>query len=78
MADNEARDPMVCPNCKVTLQYIDTKDFHEGGGSPKSHFFFGGWAELSEGRITFDIYYCPRCGRVELFLDGVGENFRPH
>lgn len=21
---------------------------------------------------------CPRCGRVELFVDGIGEEFRPH
>jgi hypothetical protein len=23
-------------------------------------------------------YVCPRCGRVELFVDGIGEEFRPH
>jgi len=24
----------------------------------------------------FDVYMCPRCGRVEFFVDGVGEEFR--
>jgi hypothetical protein len=26
----------------------------------------------------FDLYVCTRCGRVELFVDGIGEQFRPH
>jgi hypothetical protein len=25
----------------------------------------------------FDVYVCPRCGRVELFIDGIGEELRP-
>ena len=29
-------------------------------------------------REHFDIYICLRCGRVELFVDGIGEEFRPH
>jgi hypothetical protein len=29
-------------------------------------------------RERFDIYVCPRCGRVEFFIDGIGERFRPH
>lgn len=33
---------------------------------------------LFENREHFDVYVCPRCGRVEFFLDGVGEEFRPH
>jgi hypothetical protein len=24
----------------------------------------------------FDVYVCPRCGRVELFVDGIGQEFR--
>ena len=24
------------------------------------------------------VYVCPPCGRVELFIDGIGEEFRPH
>jgi len=23
-------------------------------------------------------FVCPRCGRVELFIDGIGEELRPH
>jgi hypothetical protein len=24
------------------------------------------------------VFVCPRCGRVELFVDGIGEELRPH
>lgn len=27
---------------------------------------------------TPDPITCPRCGRVESFIDGIGEEFRPH
>jgi hypothetical protein len=27
-------------------------------------------------REQFDAYACPRCGRVEFFVDGVGEEHR--
>ena len=30
----------------------------------------------ARNREHFDVYMCPRCGRFELFVDGVGEEFR--
>ena len=33
--------------------------------------------ELFVNRESFDVYVCPRCGRVEFFVDGIGEEFRP-
>jgi hypothetical protein len=33
---------------------------------------------LFVNREHFDVYVCPRCGRVEFFVDGVGEQYRPH
>ena len=66
-------DPMRCPRCDTTLEYRGTKKFHEG----TRWSVFGDLAELFENREHFDVYMCPRCGRVELFVDGVGEEFRP-
>ncbi len=40
--------------------------------------FFGGLGELFVNRERFDVYVCPRCGRVEFFIDGVGESLRPY
>lgn len=81
-ADNlpvESRDtinPISCPRCEQNLNYIGTKKFHEG--TRAWSFLLGDIGELFVNREHFDIYMCPRCGRVEFFVDGVGEEFRPH
>ena len=67
-------DPMQCARCATQLQFMGTKKFHEG----TRWSVFGDLAELFENREYFDVYMCPRCGRVELFVDGVGEEFRQH
>lgn len=69
-------DPMRCPRCETKLDYVGTKKFHEG--SRAAPFLFGELGELFVKREHFDVYVCPRCGRVELFVDGIGEEFRPH
>lgn len=74
--EGEGGDPMVCPNCKLTLDFVGTKKFHEG--SRAAPFILGELGELFVKREHFDVYVCSRCGRVELFLDGVGEEFRPN
>lgn len=66
-------DPMVCARCFRRLEYAGTKRFHEGAK----------WALLGElgdffvNRESFDVYFCPRCGKTEFFVDGIGEQFRP-
>ena len=76
MAGTETKDPMICPRCDTELDYVGTKKFHEG--SRGWGFFLGDLGELFVHREHFDIYVCARCGRVELFVDGIGEEFRPH
>ncbi len=68
-------NPMTCPRCDHGLEYVGTKKFHEG--TRGWAFFFGELGELFVNREHFDVYVCPRCGRVELFVDGIGEQFRP-
>lgn len=67
-----APNPIECPRCLTTLEYMGTKKFHEG----TRWSVFGELAELFVNREHFDVYMCPRCGRVEFFVDGVGEAFR--
>jgi hypothetical protein len=67
-------DPITCARCDEPLQYVGRKRFHEGTN-------WGALGELGElfvKREHFDVYVCPRCGRVEFFVDGIGEGFRPH
>lgn len=61
-----------CARCEVVLTYAGTKKFHEG----TRWGFMGELGELFVNKEKFDVYYCPRCGKVELFVDGVGEDLR--
>ncbi len=65
-------NPLQCPHCRVELDYVGTKKFHEG----TRWGVLGELGELFVKKEHFDVYVCPRCGRVELFVDGIGEEFR--
>ena len=68
------KSPMGCPRCDCKLDYVGTKSFHEG----TRWGVLGDLGELFVNRERFDVYCCPRCGRVEFFVDGIGEELRPH
>ena len=70
----EEVDPMHCPRCSAPLDYVGTKRFHEG----TRWGVLGELGELFTNREHFVVYVCPRCGRGELFVDGIGEQYRPH
>jgi hypothetical protein len=67
-------NPLSCPRCDRKLDYVGSKMFHEG----TRWGAFGDLGELFVNKEKFDVYCCPRCGRVEFFVDGIGEEFRPH
>ena len=67
-------NPLDCARCATSLDYVGTKRFHEG----TRWGVLGELGELFTNREHFDVYVCPRCGRVELFVDGIGEELRPH
>jgi hypothetical protein len=67
-------DPMQCARCRAPLESVGTRKFHEG----TRWGVLGEFAELFTNREHFDVYVCPRGGKVELFVDGISEEFRPH
>ncbi len=73
MSRNRPQSYVSCPRCDTTLEYAGTKQFHEG---TRFWDFAGGVFELLKHREAFDLYVCPRCGRVEFFVDGIGEELR--
>ncbi len=68
-------NPIVCPRCETALEYVGTKKFYEG---TRAFDVLGGIWELLKNREQYDVYVCPQCGRLEFFVDGIGEQFRPH
>ena len=67
------RDPLACMRCETKLDYVGTKRFHEG----TRWGLLGDLGELFVNRESFDVFVCNRCGRVEFFVEGIGEEFRP-
>ena len=67
-----APDLLRCSRCDRALQFVGTKSLHEG----TNWGILGEIGEFFVKRESLDFYYCPRCGRVEFFVDGVGEDLR--
>ena len=55
-----------CMRCGVRLIYSGNYKFHEGHRSG----FFGNMFELFVNRESFDLYVCPKCGKVEFYVPG--------
>lgn len=69
----EPAKPMACLRCNTELEHLGTKHFHEG----RNWGVLGELGELFVKRDRFNVYACPQCGRVELFVDGVSEEPSP-
>jgi len=53
-----------CLRCNVKLLYSGVYHFHEG----TRYGVLGNLLELLENKESFDIYVCPKCGKVEFFV----------
>ena len=72
VARSSQDDPMRCVRCDVALEALGTKRFHEGA----LWGVLGDLGELLVNREIFDMYFCPRCGRIAAFVHDVGTEFR--
>jgi rubrerythrin len=71
--DEELPPAPDCLRCHVELRYQGSRRFDE-----EPHWtMFGQTGGMFEGREAFDVYVCPRCGRVELFVVGIGGRPQP-
>ena len=62
-----------CIRCKTPSHYAGTKRFHEGSNLG---FWLGDMGHLFQNHERYDVYYCPKCGKVEFFVDGIGDTER--
>jgi hypothetical protein len=58
-----------CLRCKCRLLFVGTKEFHEGSNLG----IFGPLGELLVDQERFELYRCPKCGKVEFFVRGPEE-----
>ncbi|MGE5393604.1 MAG: hypothetical protein ACM3P1_02615 [Candidatus Saccharibacteria bacterium] len=53
-----------CLRCKTPMSFGGNMRFHEGTRIGA----LGNLFELFTNRESFDVYFCPKCGKVEFFL----------
>lgn len=54
---------LSCLRCSVPMRYSGQFKFHEGMNTG----IFGNLFEIFMNRESFDLYLCPKCGKVEFF-----------
>lgn len=53
-----------CLRCKIPMLFKGNNKFHEGTRIGALGDIF----ELLQNRESFDLYFCPQCGKIEFFL----------
>jgi Zn finger protein HypA/HybF involved in hydrogenase expression len=56
---------LTCLRCEVRMKYTGNYKFHEG-------FLTG----VFTNKETFDLYLCPKCGKVEFFVPQENQPFK--
>ena len=63
--ENDGRGLSIdCLRCQVKMAYSGKYEFHEGMNTG----VLGNLFELFQNREDFDLYVCPKCGKVEFFV----------
>ena len=62
-----------CLRCETKMHYCGTKRLE---GDARRGSLPTALGELFFKRPRYDVYSCPNCGKVEFFLDGVGDELR--
>ena len=67
----ESSKKIKCLRCEIPMTFGGTKKFHEG--TRQWGFWLGDLGELFVNREEYNIYLCPKCGKVEMYVDTVDE-----
>lgn len=75
-AEDEGEFPAAnprCVRCDVDERYLGARRFRQTADSGA----LGGLGQPFAIDQAFDVYVCPRCGHVDMFVGGVGEDTQP-
>lgn len=56
-----------CLRCHTPLRFLKREKIQLG----QSGAFFGDWPNIIAGALDAEIFYCPTCGHIELFMPGM-------
>jgi hypothetical protein len=63
-----------CVRCQSVMKYAGLKTVH--GGTSGWKFWLGELGDRLAHHEAYDLYVCPNCGKIEMFVDGLGEELR--
>lgn len=57
-----------CLRCHEEMTFLKREKLQLG----QTGALLGDWPNILAGSLETEIYYCPRCGKIEMFMPGVG------
>ena len=59
-----------CLRCDARMKFGMQQKFQLG----QTSFLLGDWAKLIAGALELEVWFCPKCGKVEFFVPGSTQN----
>lgn len=60
---------MECLRCQAQMRFLKREKIQLG----QTGAFFGDWPNILAGSLDTEIYYCPRCGKMEFFMPDMAQ-----
>lgn len=57
-----------CLRCREEMSFLKREKLQLG----QTGAILGDWPNIIAGALDTEIYYCSRCGKIEMFMPGVG------
>ena len=61
--------PVKCPSCDIDTDAYHAVPFKIGRSDVAARLLIGWRSELGEEPILIDLYVCPKCGRLQQFVN---------
>ena len=59
-----------CLRCDARMKFGMQQKFQMG----QTSFLLGDWPNLMAGSLELEVWFCPKCGKVEFFVPGSTQN----
>ena len=59
-----------CLRCDARMKFGMQQKFQMG----QTSFLLGDWSNLMAGSLELEVWFCPKCGKVEFFVPGSTQN----
>ena len=63
-----------CLRCDAAMKFGMQQKFQLG----QTSFLLGDWPNLMAGALELEVWFCPKCGKVEFFVPGSSDRLEHH